>query len=395
MQKLFAIVALALLVASLAAADEAFCPLEGAGVCPVGPSEIIEQQQVVNTTKYENTTCVIYFYGDGCSKCAEIKPFIKQIEEKYCDRIHVNWLEVYHNSTNYALYDEYATRVGIPMEKRGIPFVIVGKTYLMGVDKIKENMESVILDESNMGICPFPGQLECHPYDPTQVSPPEKREITLPLVISAGLIDSINPCAFAVLIFLLAFLAEVSGSRRRMIKAAIAYIIAVYASYFLAGLGIISIISLTGYANTVSKAAAAVAILAGLINIKDYFWYGKGISLQIPASQKKNIESLVRKANVPAAVALGFLVSMVELPCTGGVYLAVLALLAESTTKASATTYLVIYNIMFILPLIIITLLVIVGMKAHHLEEWRQGKREWMKLALGLFMVALGVWMLV
>jgi cytochrome c biogenesis protein CcdA len=264
----------------------------------------------------------------------------------------------------------------------------------MGVDQIRGNLESVILDEKNMGVCPFPGQLECHPYDPLQVNPPARREVTLPLVITAGLIDGINPCAFAVLIFLLAFLLEVSGSRRRMIKAAAVYVIAVYLSYLLAGFGILSVIKLTGYANTIVKVAAAVAIVAGLINIKDYFWYGRGISLAIPESQKKNIESLVHKANVPAAVALGLLVSMVELPCTGGVYLAVLALLAESVSKANAVIYLLAYNLMFVLPLIIITTLVVAGMKAHHLEKWRQGKREWMKLALGLFMVALGVWML-
>jgi len=255
-------------------------------------------------------------------------------------------------------------------------------------------MEALILDETNFGVCPLPGHLGCQHYDPRQLNPPAKREVTLPLVVSAGLIDGINPCAFAVLIFLLAFLVEVSGSKKRMIKAGSAYILAVYVTYLLAGLGLLSVIKLTGYTGVVAKVAAVVAILAGLVNIKDYFFYGKGFSLQIPKSQKQNIEALVKKANVPAAITLGFLVSMVELPCTGGVYLAVLALLAENASRATAFAYLLAYNLMFVLPLIVISALVVGGMKAQHLEQLRSGRRGTMKLVLGLFMVALGTWML-
>ncbi|MFH1125956.1 MAG: cytochrome c biogenesis protein CcdA, partial [Candidatus Altiarchaeota archaeon] len=142
------------------------------------------------------------------------------------------------------------------------------------------------------------------------------------------------------------------------------------------------------------KIAAVVAILAGLVNIKDYFWYGKGFTLKIPESKKKTIESWVHKANIPGALVLGFLVSMFELPCTGGVYLAILALMADTMTRLKAILYLLIYNVMFVAPLLVILVLILKGMKAEHIENWRQSKKNFMKLAMGLLLLVLGTVML-
>jgi cytochrome c biogenesis protein CcdA len=209
-----------------------------------------------------------------------------------------------------------------------------------------------------------------------------------------GLVDSINPCAFAVMIFLLTFLLEVSNNTKRVLKAGLAYIASVYVTYFLSGLGFLSVVQLMGISGIIVKIAAVVAILAGLINIKDYFWYGRGFTLKIPESKKETIERWVHRANVPGAIVLGFLVAMFELPCTGGVYLAILALMADQMTKMKAIAYLLIYNVMFVLPLLAILLLVIKGMKAEHIESWRQSGKNLMKLAMGLLLVILGAAML-
>lgn len=342
--------------------------------------------------------CVIYFYGQECPKCAEIKPFIDQMLEKYKGEIHITKLELYHNLQNYQLYNKYCTIQNIPIEQRGIPLVAIGNKFFMGTDQIKENLELAIQEAIKKGedICPLPGEMSCHglEYNQTEtnpVIPGLKEKITLPVVIGAGLVDGINPCAFAVLIFMLTFLIEVSSTKKRMVKAGVIYIIAVYVAYFLAGLGLLSVIQIVGATKIIVKIAAGLAIIAGAINIKDYFWYGKGFSLQIPESRKGTIQKWVYKANIPAALVLGFLVAMFELPCTGGIYLAILAMLANTVTKATAIYYLVIYNLMFVLPLIIILLAVTFGMKAEHIENWRQSKKNWMRLAMGLVLVGLGI----
>jgi cytochrome c biogenesis protein CcdA len=352
----------------------------------------------VNSTEEEGI-CVIYFYGQECSKCAEIKPFIEDLEKKYAGKIHITRFEVYHNLENYQLYNKYCSIQSIPLEQRGIPLVAIGNKFFMGTSQIEENLEPAIQEAIAKGenICPLPEDMSCHGlnYNETETNPviPTglKDQVTLPVVIVSGLIDGINPCAFAVLIFMITFLIEISSTKKRMIKAGAVYIAAVYVTYFLAGLGLLSVIQISGVTGIVVKVAAVLAIIAGLINIKDYFWYGKGFSLQIPESRKGMIQKWVFKANIPAAIVLGFLVSMFELPCTGGIYLAILAMLADTVTKTTAIYYLLIYNLMFVLPLIVILLAVTFGMKAEHIENWRQSKKNWMKLVMGLLLILLGL----
>ena len=92
---------------------------------------------------------------------------------------------------------------------------------------------------------------------------------------------------------------------------------------------------------------------------------------------------------------LGFLVSLFELPCTGGVYLAILGMLAKKETYVSALMYLALYNFIFVLPLAVILLLFWKGVSADKMEKWRKKERKWMKLVIGIALVFIGVWMLI
>jgi cytochrome c biogenesis protein CcdA len=389
------LIAFALLILALATAAQESCTNDS---CPVTNSTT--QGNIITglTNSIEQRICIIYFYGQECSKCAETSPFIEQLETKYNSQIHVTKLELYHNITNYEMYNKYCSIQNIPIEQRGIPLVAIGNKFFMGTSQIKDNLEPAIKEAISKGesVCPLPGDMTCHPVQTNEtetnpIIPGLKDKVTLPVVIGAGLIDGINPCAFAVLIFMLTFLIEVSSTKKRMIKAGAIYIVAVYITYFLAGLGLLSAIQITGATQIIVKVAAGLAIIAGLINVKDYFWYGKGFSLQIPESRKGTIQKWVFKSNIPAALVLGFLVAMFELPCTGGIYLAILAMLASTVTKSTAIYYLLIYNLMFVIPLIVILLAVTFGMKAEHIENWRQSKKNWMKLAMGLVLIALGL----
>lgn len=375
------------------------CAVVGAGFDLYSALKSDIEQELV--TGHEDSICVIYFYGDGCSQCAKVRPFIDEIEAKYGEEIHVNRLELYNNLKNYQLYSQYCSIQTIPINQRGVPMVAIDDAFYMGVDQIKTNLEAKInaLMVSGDHVCPLPDAMSCHQvqdYNQTEVSSiipglKDSSKITVPLIIGAGLIDGVNPCAFAVLIFLLTFLIEVSSTKKRMVKSGIAYTFAVYVTYFVAGIGLLSAIQLTGISRIILIIASLFAIFAGIINVKDYFWYGKGFSLKIPEGKKKVIERWTHRANIPAALVLGFLVSMFELPCTGGVYLAILALLANTGTRAAAIPHLLLYNLMFILPLIVIIFAVTLGMKAEHIENWRQKKKNVMKLVMGLLLLGLGL----
>jgi cytochrome c biogenesis protein CcdA/glutaredoxin-related protein len=397
-RKIFILLTLVILICSLASAEDV-CSVNADDESCVSEEEKSSDIQAEGYIEHsENQICIIYFYGEGCPKCAQLEPYLKRLERKYRDKISITKYELYHNLKNYHLYNEYCNIQNIPVEERGVPFVAIDREYYMGLNQIKTRLEPKIeeLLKSGERICPLEGERACHLIekdkgDISPLIPSLKSRVSMPLIIVTGLIDGINPCAFAVLIFLLTFLLSISSTKKRMIKAGIVYIIAVYISYFLAGIGLLSAIQLTGISRIIVKVAALFAIFAGIMNIKDYFWYGKGFSLKIPDSKKKVIEKWTHKANVPAAIVLGFLVSMFELPCTGGVYLAIVAMLANSVTRLKALWYLLIYNIMFIVPLVIILILVIVGMKAEHIENWRDSHKNIMRLILGILLLILGI----
>ena len=213
--------------------------------------------------------------------------------------------------------------------------------------------------------------------------------LTIPALVGGAAIDSINPCAFAVMIFLLGYLLAL-GSSKLILRIGLVYIVTIFAVYFLAGLGLLRALTAFGVAGIIYKIAAVILLFVGLVNVKDFFWYGKGFTLAIPESKKPLLQKYIRKASIPAAVVLGFLVSAFELPCTGGVYIAILGLLASRETQISAVPYLLLYNFIFVLPLFIILGLVYFGISAKQMEEWRTKNRKWLRLVLGLGALAIG-----
>lgn len=217
---------------------------------------------------------------------------------------------------------------------------------------------------------------------------------TLGTVLITAAVDSINPCAIGVLILLISVLA-VFKSRNKVLLYGLIYIAAVYITYLLAGLGLIYFISLIPLviASYISIVVATVIVVAGLIEIKDYFWYGKGITLSIPPEKAKRIHELTRKITFPGLIFLGAFVAGVELPCTGGPYLAIILILSRSF-NFEAFLLLLLYNVIFVLPIVIILLLYYAGTKIQTIKMWKQKSRAGMRLAIGTILILLG-WILI
>lgn len=222
-------------------------------------------------------------------------------------------------------------------------------------------------------------------------------DINLPIVIGAAVIDSINPCAFGVLIFLLAYLAKTAKTKAHMLFNGMCYILAVFATYLAAGLLLMPIINQLGKASVVAYLViAAVIIIAGLIEIKDFFWYGRWFSLGIFPSESRRIKMYVKHISDSPLTAfmLGVFVALVELPCTGAVYVAILSLMSLSGVTLNNVLFLVLYNVIFILPLAAILFAVTQGMSTAKFEVWRQKYKGLMRLVMGLTLVGLGIWMI-
>lgn len=218
---------------------------------------------------------------------------------------------------------------------------------------------------------------------------------TLGVVTITAAIDSINPCAIGVLILMLSVLLAAKRSIPRMLLLGSMYIFAVFVVYFFAGLGLIYFFAniplfITEY---LSILVGSLIIIAGLIEIKDYFWYGKGFSLTIPPIFAKRLHNYSSTTSVYGVMFLGAFVSAVELPCTGAPYLAIITLLSQYF-DFTALLLLILYNIIFVAPLIVILLLVVFGKKLYTIKKWKQSNRSYMRLFAGLLLIAMG-WLLI
>jgi len=217
---------------------------------------------------------------------------------------------------------------------------------------------------------------------------------TLGLVTITGLIDSINPCAIGVLILLCSILLTLK-SRRELLLYGSLYILAIYITYIVAGLGLMYFLNVIPIAVSeyISIVIATIIIIGGLIEIKDYFWYGQGITLAINPNRAKQIHEMTRKVTLPGVMFLGAFVAAVELPCTGAPYMAILLLLSQNFDMIAAIM-LIWYNVLFVSPLIVILGLVYSGTKIQSIKKWKMKNRTTMRLVTGITIIFLG-WLLI
>ena len=219
--------------------------------------------------------------------------------------------------------------------------------------------------------------------------------LTLPAVIGAAAIDAINPCAFAVLIILLATLLA-AGKKKKILYAGLAFTSSIFISYYLMGLGLYTAIQAAGLTHLFYFIVAILAIIIGLFNLKDYLWYGRWFVMEVPLSWRPKMKALLKGVtSVPGAFLIGFVVSLFLLPCTSGPYIVILGLLAEATTRYYAMGLLVLYNLIFISPMLLITLGIFKGFTSvEKAEEWRCRKLKVLHLIAGLIILCLGIGML-
>ncbi len=214
----------------------------------------------------------------------------------------------------------------------------------------------------------------------------EKKSIIF-LGIILGLADGINPCMFSVLIFLLTYLLAV-GSRKKAFKSGLIFVLTTFGLYFVFMLGIIKITDIFKISNAIRYLVIAFSFFAGLIMLKDFFFYGRWFSLEIDDRFKGKIEKLIKRGTIPSAFLLALFSGLVELPCTAGIPLAYTTIL----TKRALLPYgpLIWYNLFYTLPSLLIVLAVALAWsKVEKIEEKRLIFRKWMRLIAGLLLIIL------
>lgn len=242
-----------------------------------------------------------------------------------------------------------------------------------------------------------------HPNAPTEAMQVYLPQITLPAIVMAGLVDGINPCAFTVLLlFITAMLAtlqagsqNVNAVRLRLLGMGSIYIVAIFLTYLALGVGLLTSLDFFTRQHAPARLGALVAILFGLWMLKDFFLPDVGWRLQAPGTVGRIARQSARKATIPALITGGFLIGLCTVPCSGAVYLAVLSLLALQPTALLGYSYLVLYNVVFVLPLVIILLAASTRPTLNRLAHWNLHHKEWVRLFLGGGVVAMGLLILV
>lgn len=238
-----------------------------------------------------------------------------------------------------------------------------------------------------------------HPNAPTEAMQAYLPKITLPAVLAAGIVDGINPCAFTVLLlFITALLTtlraegdSVKAVRARMLGLGVIYIAAIFFTYLALGVGLIESLDFFTRQHVPARLGALLAVLFGLWMLKDYFLPELGWRLQAPGKVSDYARQAARTATVPAMIAGGFLIGLCTVPCSGAVYLGVLSLLALQPTALLGYSYLLLYNVVFVLPLVVILIAASARPTLGRLAHWNLHHKEWVRLVLGGGVVAMGL----
>jgi cytochrome c biogenesis protein CcdA len=184
-------------------------------------------------------------------------------------------------------------------------------------------------------------------------------------------------------------------SRNRILQLGFVYILMIFLVYFAIGLGILRAVRFSDDPHFIARAGSWLLMVLGTINLIEYFFPKFPIKLKMPKIAGVRTNELIKQGTLPATIGAGLLVGLCTFPCSGGIYVSIITLLNAKTTLAWGVAYLGLYNIMFVLPLIVILLAAGNRTTAKAWARWERESAKSIRLWYGLTMVALGVVMLV
>ncbi|MFH1038860.1 MAG: cytochrome c biogenesis protein CcdA, partial [PVC group bacterium] len=347
---------------------------------------------------------VIHFFGSRtCAECLEIKEtLLRPLAEEYPGVIDLRLHEI---------EEEDGFRLMLEMEKRygvGDPSpqeLFLPQDYLVGAADIMARGEALIREYLE-----DPGRWQ--PLDAVPGGEGEDpvwtrfHELTFAGILAAGLVDGVNPCAIATMIFLISFLTMQNRRRSQVIAIGLTFTAAVYVTYLLIGIGAFRFIVMLRAYRLVSQvirwSAVALAGLVGLLSFRDALVYRKSgdtgrILIQMPKPVKLRIHKLISghlkgRRLILGAVVTGFLVTLFEAVCTGQVYLpAIIVMSRTAGTRTAGWLYLLFYNLLFVLPLLAVMILTGFGLTWHTLAHATQKNLPRLKMLMGIVLIGLAL----
>ena len=224
--------------------------------------------------------------------------------------------------------------------------------------------------------------------------------LTVPVVLASGVADGLNPCAFALLVLFATYTLTLTNSvtangsptafaRARLLGAGSLYVGAVWITYFLIGLGLFSFLGWLGQDHLVTRMAAVVALLMALWMLKDVFLPGWGPSMMAPASTHGRMHRAIERGGLAGMLGAGVLVGICTVPCSGAIYLDIVAVLNASGGGTTGLALLALYNLAYIAPLVALLAAVSNRRVLGQLGRWNRANSPWVKTGLAIAVVAM------
>ncbi|MEM4499948.1 MAG: hypothetical protein QXD62_01195 [Candidatus Woesearchaeota archaeon] len=358
---------------------------------------------------------VDYYYSETCPHCKNVlnSGILERIEQKYGETIVVRKIDV---SKNVETFLSVVKSLDL---KPGVPFLLIYPNnysstealinaissselncyaYLQGDEPIITQLEKKL--ESIFDCCANNLNIESN----------EKCENTynnrtfirdLFLVFSTGLADSVNPCIMSVLILLVSYLFTLKRKRQILIYGLL-YVLVVFFSYLVIGLLIYKgidfvfkfTLSISWFSKVLLMVIIALCIFAGVVNIKDFFAYGKGFSFRLSEKNKRFVEKIIRRISITTVIILSIFVTVVEFPCSGIMYVGIISYLFTRYSFFTILLLLILYNILFVLPLIIIVISALIVNDITKVERFRITYRKWFRLIIGIMLIFIAIYLI-
>lgn len=341
-----------------------------------------------------------FFYSFRCPHCVEAHPFVDKLKTEYPDIVFKE-LEVMKVVENRELFKKMVGDLGI--QGGGVPTFIFNGKFVVGFqaghhDKLIRQMIDLNMSDHKKDNCQSEDCKECkeNMIDVPILGKIDATMVSLPsFTFIIGLLDGINPCAMWVLMFLLTLLVN-TKSRKKLIMVGTVFVISSAVVYFMFMTAWLNIFTFMGVSQYITIALGILALLMGLINIKEFFFFKKGISLMIPEKAKPKLFEKMRKimnnssfaVSLLGTIALAFFVNLIELGCTIGlpaIYTRVLSVQEISTS--TKYFYMALYNAYYVIPLAVIVVLFVFTMGKYRFEEKHA---KVLKLLSGILMITLG-----
>jgi hypothetical protein len=339
-----------------------------------------------------------YFFQPGCQECSRLDAMFNSLEKS--DSIVIRRRSIFDDA-NKVLLEAMSEKIQIPEPKRLlVPVVIFGNGHLIK-DEITTSNIFRLIKEHRAG---------SHISDSLDVQNAEQsilqrfERFSLVGIVFAGLLDGVNPCAFATIIFFVSYLLFLGRRRRDVIYMAISFICAVFLAYFLIGVGAYNILNyLAGYdivAKIIFICFGIIAFILGVLSLRDFIYARQGkldrMILQLPLGIKQRIHRDIKERTAVRGIIFGsfvagLIVSFLEFGCTGQIYLPTITFMISRTGWHVKPLFtLLIYNIMFVLPLILISILAVV-ISTNKIAKSLSAKIPTIKLLTALLFFGLGI----